>query len=208
MHLSVRCGSVGQNGYGGHAHNDQLSFELSLNGKPLIVDPGTYVYTPLPDERNKYRSTAMHNTLALDDREQNPWPLGVRGLFELRDRCHARVLALGKTHFVGEHCGFGTPHRRTLAIFRRQIHGLDECAERQRKKIHFHLAPEAQVEFLEADHKVRIKNGDASISLTCGKGLLTIRDSVYAPAYGVQCPSRVVVLESVDPEIRWTLEIE
>ena len=38
-HAVVRCGDVGQNGNGGHAHNDALSFELSLGRRPACARP-------------------------------------------------------------------------------------------------------------------------------------------------------------------------
>ena len=52
VYLVVRCGPVGQHGVGGHAHNDQLAIELSVDGEPWIQDPGTYLYTPIPELRN------------------------------------------------------------------------------------------------------------------------------------------------------------
>jgi uncharacterized heparinase superfamily protein len=67
----ISCGPNGQNGRGGHCHNDKLSFELCIDGEDIIVDPGTYVYTPLPEWRNKFRSTAYHNTVIIDGKEQN-----------------------------------------------------------------------------------------------------------------------------------------
>jgi len=67
----ISCGPNGQNGKGGHCHNDKLSFELCIDGEDIIVDPGTYVYTPLPEWRNKFRSTAYHNTVMIDKEEQN-----------------------------------------------------------------------------------------------------------------------------------------
>lgn len=62
---------VGTNGFGNHKHNDQLSFELFLNNIPIIVDPGSYVYTSNPEMRNKFRSVKYHNTLCIDNLEQN-----------------------------------------------------------------------------------------------------------------------------------------
>ena len=67
----ISCGPNGQNDNGGHAHNDKLSFEHMLDGQDVVVDPGTYVYTPNPDWRNKLRSTAYHNTVQIDGIEQN-----------------------------------------------------------------------------------------------------------------------------------------
>ena len=40
-HVVIRCGPVGMEGLGSHAHNDQLSFELMGFGHPLVIDPGT-----------------------------------------------------------------------------------------------------------------------------------------------------------------------
>ena len=70
-YLLVTNGVVGTNGFGNHKHNDLLSFEYHDRGAAVIVDPGSYVYTSDPDARNRYRSTRSHNTLVLDDAEQN-----------------------------------------------------------------------------------------------------------------------------------------
>ena len=67
----VRCGDTGRYGRGGHSHNDQLSFELFAGGRPLVADPGTYLYTPDPEARNLFRSTAYHATLRIGGAEQN-----------------------------------------------------------------------------------------------------------------------------------------
>ncbi len=68
----VDCGSVGKEGFGGHAHNDALSFEWSLGRHPVIVDTGTVSYTGDPGARNEMRSTAAHPTPAVDREELNP----------------------------------------------------------------------------------------------------------------------------------------
>jgi hypothetical protein len=70
-YLLVTNARVGTNGFGNHKHNDLLSFEFHSDGTPLIVDPGSYVYTSDPDARNLFRGTAYHNTLTLDAVEQN-----------------------------------------------------------------------------------------------------------------------------------------
>lgn len=67
----VDCGNTGQNGNGGHSHNDLLSFELSVGGEDFIVDPGTYTYTGKIEERKRFRGTAMHNTVMVDSQEIN-----------------------------------------------------------------------------------------------------------------------------------------
>ena len=54
-----------------HTHNDLLSFELSLCGIDIIVDSGTYLYTSSIKDRNAFRCTAKHNTIVVDNEEQN-----------------------------------------------------------------------------------------------------------------------------------------
>jgi len=70
-HVFVDAGPVGMRGRGGHGHNDCLSFEAALDGVHLIVDPGAYVYTASYQWRNRFRSTAFHNTPVVDNEEQN-----------------------------------------------------------------------------------------------------------------------------------------
>jgi hypothetical protein len=112
LYLAVRCGSIGQKGNGGHAHNDNLSFELNVRGRDFIVDGGTYLYTPLPKIRNEFRSTRAHNTLAADGYEQNRWESGLKGLFSMMDDAQGHVLGLSAEYLKAEHSGFGKKHYR------------------------------------------------------------------------------------------------
>jgi len=57
LFLSIRCGWFGHTG---HAHYDQLSVELRICGDDVFVDPGTFVYTPMRECRDRYRSPLAH----------------------------------------------------------------------------------------------------------------------------------------------------
>ncbi|MFL5350646.1 MAG: alginate lyase family protein [Hyalangium sp.] len=87
--ITVSAGRQGQQGVGGHSHNDKLSFELHLRGQPLIVDPGTGTYTRDATVRNAFRGTAAHNTLELDGAEQVAF--APTRLFALPEDARARV---------------------------------------------------------------------------------------------------------------------
>ena len=64
-------GGVGLRGLGAHAHNDDFSICLEWRSHPVIVDPGTFLYTGDPVARNRLRSTALHSTLMIDGAEQH-----------------------------------------------------------------------------------------------------------------------------------------
>ena len=87
-HVVLRCGDVGQNGAGGHAHNDMLSFELSRR-RPIVVDSGTYAYTFDVAARNEMRATAAHNVTIVNGQEINPFDS--TRVFALPQTAHARV---------------------------------------------------------------------------------------------------------------------
>jgi hypothetical protein len=113
LFLAVRCGPLGQNGRGGHSHNDQLTVELSVDGVDRVADPGTYLYTPLPAQRNEYRSVKAHFAPHVDGREPSRLDID---LFRLGCDPRGRVLYFGAEGFVGRHEGFGAPVHRRVAI--------------------------------------------------------------------------------------------
>ena len=102
FYLHLRCGPVGQYSLGGHDHNDQLSIELYSQGKAIIQDPGTGIYTPFPKIRNTFRSVKAHFTPWVADNEGTPLeptPLN-QGAFSLRGKSHARFLKLTPTEAI------------------------------------------------------------------------------------------------------------
>ncbi|MDB5405518.1 MAG: Heparinase family protein [Rhodospirillales bacterium] len=113
LFLAIRCGSIGHHGRGAHAHNDQLTIELAIDGEDWIADPGSYLYTPSRPLRNAYRSVAAHCAPRLGEREPGRLDLGD---FWLGDEAKARCLFFDDTAFVGEHCGYGRIVRRRIEI--------------------------------------------------------------------------------------------
>ena len=58
--VALRCGPAAHDAHGAHAHNDQLSAELFLDGVAWARDPGSFIYTPDLKTRDAYRSVAAH----------------------------------------------------------------------------------------------------------------------------------------------------
>jgi hypothetical protein len=120
---SLWAGENGQHGLGGHAHNDKLACEIVLNGRRVSIDPGCPVYIRDRDERDRFRSTAFHPTLQVDETEQAPIPLGRP--FMLPDAARAALLRSDGETASAEHCGYlrlrpGVLHRREVSLPRGQ----------------------------------------------------------------------------------------
>jgi hypothetical protein len=142
----------GRHGYqnGGHAHADALSLTMSLGGVPLIIDPGTGGYTTDPALRDRLRSTALHNTLTLDERPQSL----PRGPFHWAHVANSQVSRWRTNErfdfFDGAHDGYApVEHRRRVFV----LHGdlvvvadLVDGAGAHRAAVHWHLDPGWTVE--------------------------------------------------------------
>ncbi len=108
--IAFRCGPIGQNGQGGHAHNDQLAVTLEIDGIAWAKDPGTFVYTPDLTARNRYRSALAHFVPRHGESE----PARFLAPFRLEDRAQARIIRFDGDGMAGWHQGFGAPVLRRL----------------------------------------------------------------------------------------------
>ncbi len=105
LHLVIDCGPHGTANCG-HAHADALAFELSVGGRPVLVDPGTYSYTTSREERDAFRSTAAHNTVSIDGESSS----AMDGPFHWASTATSEVLAWHSFQdvdwFEGRHDGY------------------------------------------------------------------------------------------------------
>jgi hypothetical protein len=114
IYLAIRCGPAVLKIHGAHAHNDQLSIELNVDGEDWIVDPGTYLYTPLPSRRNEYRSVQAHPAPRLRSGVE-PGSFA-HDLFWLDGDPQGRCVYFGREGFVGRHSGYGPPVYRLVRL--------------------------------------------------------------------------------------------
>lgn len=201
----IRCGDVGQNGNGGHSHNDQLSFELAVGGVPVLVDPGTYVYTPSQDQRNRFRSVQMHNTLCVGNVEPNQWDSGRDGLFTLIDRAKPVVIESTSQRFIGEHHGFAKPFRRELTINAETIRGTDQIDLPGEKQVVFNASP--LVTSIDADGpRAQITWPDGRITITADDGIFHVDQGAYSRAYGYVEPALRCALHFTQTTMNWSID--
>ncbi|MDY6933077.1 MAG: alginate lyase family protein [Spirochaetota bacterium] len=185
----ISCGANGQNGIGGHAHNDKLSFELVINGRDVIVDPGTYVYTPFPKERNKFRSTEYHNTIKFDGYEQGE--LLERDLFYLADGVTINNIQFeemsDRSIFTGEIKYSDVVHNRTIILYKQSGDCLIKDSILSKKSITatllFHLSPDL---FYDKNYIYTKINNEKIISIETKEHKFEKKEYDYSPEYGLK----------------------
>ena len=115
--VTFDCGPLGYLATAAHGHADALSIHLSANGYPLLIDPNTFAYQEGYQWRERFRGTAAHNTVLVDNQNQSK----LIGTFLWGRKADARCLHWRTMPeydlIVGEHDGYqgkGVTHRRTL----------------------------------------------------------------------------------------------
>jgi uncharacterized heparinase superfamily protein len=205
-HLFIDCGNVGMRGTGGHGHNDILSFELVLDGMPIVTDSGAYLYTASREWRNRFRSTAFHGTIQVDGEEVNRF-VGPDALWQLRN--DATPYGVSFTHearvdrFLGAHDGYRRlpdPVRVTReAVLMRgeSVVAFADTIEGTAQHVvvwRFPLEPGLQVAFNGGD--VRFERDGAVrwlLPITGAESLRwTLEPGWVSPSYGVKHESLVL----------------
>ncbi len=65
------CAPLGYAPLAAHGHADALSFVLTVAGREILIDPGTYAYHSRQRWRTYFRSTSAHNTIRIDEQDQS-----------------------------------------------------------------------------------------------------------------------------------------
>ncbi len=152
--LFVDVGPVGPDHQPGHAHADTFSFVLYVNGQPVIVDSGTSTYAAGP-RRSWERSTAAHNTVAVDGRDSSEVWAG----FRVGRRARVTVLEDTANRLTARHDGYrpwNMTHERTWAVEPEQL-CISDCLHNSGRRIksdrtgiaRFHLHPTVTVALTE-----------------------------------------------------------
>ncbi|PRY74072.1 putative heparinase superfamily protein [Yoonia maritima] len=118
--IAMDHGPLGYLSIAAHGHADALAIWWHLDGQPVFVDCGTYLYHSGGAERDAFRGTALHNTLMLDGQDQSQ----VSGAFNWARKAKSKRTAMAAQTTDGlciqaTHNGYkplGVTHERKLAL--------------------------------------------------------------------------------------------
>lgn len=147
--LFANVGSISPFYQPGHAHADELNFELFYMGAPIIVDTGVSTYEK-NDRRLLERSTSSHNCLVLDSNSSDVW-----SGFRVGRKATVQIDVDDDQKSKATHDGFGSLTSRSFdSSVTGQITIMDkfECRAKSNAyygKGHLHLHPDVHLKQID-----------------------------------------------------------
>ncbi|MEK7830042.1 MAG: alginate lyase family protein, partial [Acidobacteriota bacterium] len=207
-YLIFDCGPLGA---GNHGHFDLLSFEAAAFGQSLVVDPSRYTYhepasadSTETNWRVMFRSTAAHNTVVVDCKNQTRYEFHKRK-FKIKGDAPAHELKSFITrkdfdylHGVARSNEYAAVHERRIAFIASEYWVISDLLlsdEEHDYDLLFHLSDKAfgkiSVEsrngtlLVDSPNLVIAQSHDANITASIGDGYVS-------PSYGIKHPAPVV----------------
>lgn len=184
----IDVGNIGPDYIPGHAHSDTFNFDLRIDGKPIIIDTGLSTYETNA-QRTTERSTAAHNTVMIDDKEQSE----VWGGFRVANR--AKIIDLKETEdtITASHDGYrsiGAIHTRTFIFDHHRISIQDSIASSKSYTCTAFLHCHPDVKIAINDDKIKLDN---HIIITCSEHDKIAQEAYqYAPEFNKLIPATVI----------------
>ena len=212
--LIFDCGPLGPDYQPGHGHSDVLTYELSLHGQRVVVDTGVSSYE-LGPERQYERSTAAHNTVRIDGKEQaEVWASFRVGRRPRIRRVSGDEIAGGQI-LRGGHLGYkhlGVVHERTIIRLNNNAWIIaDSLVGRGQHKLEsfVHIHPSVRVTACEMREPSSLDSmvprwllefgASRYILMTLGEGAVRQNRAWYSPGFAIRVPQAV---------LQWTLDAE
>lgn len=208
--IGVDHAALGFGSIAAHGHADALSFQMYVDGIPIFVDPGTYIYHYDLKSRNAYRRTENHNTLCINKRDQSE----MLGAFLWGKRAECRLLDYKETDrgvmLRAAHNGYlGNRHTRIYYFDgKRKLCIVDELEKADFVSLNFILLPDAGLKIQGKRALIFVGTIWISIEFECANDLKLIKtEKQYSEKYGVQVSAPALVINTQTDFIKTMIQI-
>ncbi len=201
-------GPIGYLSIAAHGHADTLSVWLHVEGQPVLIDAGTYLYHAGHAWRDHFRGTVAHNTLTIGGENSSE----ISGPFNWARKAETRVLNLKDSpddwQVSAEHDGYqashGIAHVRSVERAGPGLYRITDTlrghSAPQRVEIGFLVSPAFEVEAAGTGFRIRDERG-VVLTIRHAGGLAgwleTGRSGPergwHSPSFGVRAPAPRIV---------------
>lgn len=205
-HAALGFGSIAA-----HGHADALSFQMYVDGQPIFVDPGTYIYHCDIENRNAFRRTENHNTVCIDGKDQSK----MLGAFLWGKRAECELLQFDESNdkvtILAGHNGYAPViHKRSFTFNKNnELEITDELSDKRETSVNFILSP-----------GIHPLIEDNVVTFGCGKRKIKLRfqaeqpieikttNKQYSSSYGIQEKVIGITAEGCIAKITTMIEIK
>lgn len=195
----------------GHSHAAPLSFELAVDGVPILVDPGTYSYQANLPWRDFFRGPSSHNVLEIVDAESfvpdGPFNWKDKDLLQPLPFAAAAAGRLEMGYAGRDRSGRAYLHTRIFSCLsptELRIEDRIEGSGRHRMLLRLQFAPTCTVEGT-ADGRFIARSGDIALHIAhCASGSLKGKSRTgssdpltgwYSPCYALKVAAPALCFE-------------
>lgn len=196
----------GLRGKGSHSHCDKLSIVFRLGPDEVFCDTGSRCYTRSAERRNLDRSTKAHNTLMIDEAEQNIFSADPRLLFQSGNEAAVSQITTFEGGVRASHHGYsriGIQHQRTVELGERWMLITDEVSGTGEHllDLRFVLGREWQIssEKITGETVSSIIEGPRRLTLTCETAqllTLSVIPTEISREYGAGLPTNCLRIQT------------
>lgn len=172
VRLVADAGPLGYLSIAAHGHADALSFVLSVAGREILIDPGTFSYHTDRRRRAYFRGTSAHNTVRIDGQDQSVSGGNFLWLHKANTQVQHWSSSDEEDILAARHDGYRrladpVVHSRRLRLDKRRmaVHVEDriDCRGTHDVELHWHFAEDCKVRPVESGCVAR--SGPAAVSL-------------------------------------------
>jgi hypothetical protein len=210
IRMVADAGPLGYLAIAAHGHADALSFTLSVGGREVLIDPGTYTYHTEPAWRRYFRGTRAHNTLCVDGLDQSEQGGNFLWLRKAATTLHQWRSGEDADLLDASHDGYArladpVLHRRRILLDKRarriRIDDLLQTSGAHEVALHFHCSEACAIERLPGGFRLSRDGVAVELRLPVLPGARSeVRRGETAPIlgwvsrrYGVKEPPHTIV---------------
>jgi len=201
LYLFFDCGRLG---FGAHGHYDLLNFEAAAFGHSLIVDPGRYTYSEASMDginwRRLFKSTAYHNTVVVDGKDQSPYRPGRPNTPEPQPTLKQYITTDGFDFIHAQTVSPEYPviHERLILFAASEYWIVTDILRGQgdhRYDLHFHLAPRAlgRTTLSHGEATTQVSSPNLVMAQPMSPNIHTaLREGFVSSQYGEKLPAPIL----------------